>query len=83
LIVEDEPELLHRFSQAVLADESLTLTAAVSNGASAIAVLGVWAAEDFRRPLRETAVSAGAAWRSDVDATASAAGWAEAGREGV
>jgi len=43
LIVEDEPELLHRFSEAVLADEGLTLTAAVSNGASAIAVLGATA----------------------------------------
>ncbi len=43
LIVEDEPELLHRFSAAVLADEGLMLTAAVSNAASALAVLSATA----------------------------------------
>lgn len=43
LIVEDEPELLHRFSAAVLADDGLALTAAVSNGASALAVLSATA----------------------------------------
>lgn len=39
LIVEDEPELLHRFSAALLADERLRLVAAVSSGAAALAVL--------------------------------------------
>jgi DNA-binding NarL/FixJ family response regulator len=45
LVVEDEPELLHRFSEAVLGDDALTLAAAVSNGASAIAVLGAIAVD--------------------------------------
>jgi DNA-binding NarL/FixJ family response regulator len=40
LIVEDEPEFLRRFSNAVLADASLTLMAAVSNGTAALALLG-------------------------------------------
>lgn len=39
LIVEDEPELLHHFTQAVLADTALLLVAAVSSGAAAMAVL--------------------------------------------
>jgi DNA-binding NarL/FixJ family response regulator len=39
LIVEDEPELLRRFSEAVLSDAGLSLVAAVSNGAAAVAVL--------------------------------------------
>lgn len=39
LIVEDEQELMHRFSQAVLADGGLSLAAAVSSGAAALAVL--------------------------------------------
>lgn len=39
LIVEDEPELLHRFSAALLAEEHLHLVAAVSSGAAALAVL--------------------------------------------
>ena len=39
LIVEDEPELLHRFSEAVLADGRLLLVAAVSSGVAALAVL--------------------------------------------
>jgi len=39
LIVEDEPELLHRFSTALLAEEGLHLLAAVSTGAAALAVL--------------------------------------------
>jgi DNA-binding NarL/FixJ family response regulator len=39
LIVEDEPELLHRFSAALLAEERLHLIAAVSSGAAALAVL--------------------------------------------
>jgi DNA-binding NarL/FixJ family response regulator len=39
LIVEDEPELLHHFTQAVLADAALSLVAAVSNGAAAMAML--------------------------------------------
>jgi DNA-binding NarL/FixJ family response regulator len=39
LIVEDEPEFLRRFSQAVLADPGLQLLAAVSNGAAAKAML--------------------------------------------
>ena len=43
LIVEDEPELLHRFSEAVLADEGLSLMAAVSSGAAALAVLSATA----------------------------------------
>src|SRR5512138_414809 len=40
LIVEDEPELLQRFSQAVLGDGSLHLAGAVSTGAAAMAILG-------------------------------------------
>jgi DNA-binding NarL/FixJ family response regulator len=39
LIVEDEPELLRRFSGAVLADPSLSLAGAVSSGAAALALL--------------------------------------------
>jgi DNA-binding NarL/FixJ family response regulator len=39
LIVEDEPEFMHRFSSAVLADPALCLTAAVSTGAAGIAML--------------------------------------------
>ena len=39
LIVEDEPELMRRFSQAVLNDQSLSLVAAVSTGTAALAVL--------------------------------------------
>ncbi|MBU1357451.1 MAG: response regulator transcription factor [Gammaproteobacteria bacterium] len=39
LIVEDEPEFLRRFSSAVLADASLALTAAVSTGGAALALL--------------------------------------------
>lgn len=39
LVVEDEPELMRRFSQAVLRDSALTLAAAVSNGAAALAEL--------------------------------------------
>jgi DNA-binding NarL/FixJ family response regulator len=39
LIVEDEPELLHRFSAALLAEGRLHLIAAVSSGAAALAVL--------------------------------------------
>ena len=39
LIVEDEPELLHRFSAALLAEERLQVIAAVSTGAAALAVL--------------------------------------------
>lgn len=39
LIVEDEPEILRRFSQAVFNDSSLSLTAAVATGAAALAVL--------------------------------------------
>ena len=39
LIVEDEPELMRRFSQAVLNDHSLSLVAAVSTGTAALAVL--------------------------------------------
>jgi DNA-binding NarL/FixJ family response regulator len=39
LIVEDEPEFLRRFSDAVLADARLTLMAAVSTGAAAKALL--------------------------------------------
>ncbi|TFW26506.1 response regulator transcription factor [Duganella callida] len=39
LIVEDEPELLHRFSAALLAEEGLQLVAAVATGAAALAVL--------------------------------------------
>lgn len=39
LIVEDEPELLHRFSEAVLADSGLSLIAGVATGAAAFAVL--------------------------------------------
>jgi DNA-binding NarL/FixJ family response regulator len=39
LIVEDEPEFLQRFSQAVLADAKLRLLAAVSSGAAAQAVM--------------------------------------------
>lgn len=43
LIVEDEPELLHRFSEAVLADAALSLVGAVANGAAALAVLSATA----------------------------------------
>ena len=43
LIVEDEPELLHHFTQAVLADTALSLVAAVSSGAAALAVLSATA----------------------------------------
>jgi DNA-binding NarL/FixJ family response regulator len=39
LIVEDEPEFLRRFSDAVLADTSLRLLAAASTGAAACALL--------------------------------------------
>ncbi|WP_092943038.1 response regulator transcription factor [Roseateles sp. YR242] len=39
LIVEDEPEFLRRFSEAVLADEALSLMAAVSSAAAALAVI--------------------------------------------
>jgi len=39
LIVEDEPEFLHHFTQAVLADPALSLEAAVASGAAALAVL--------------------------------------------
>lgn len=40
LIVEDEPEFLRRFSDAVLADPGLRLLGAVSTGAAALALLG-------------------------------------------
>jgi DNA-binding NarL/FixJ family response regulator len=40
LVVEDEPELMSRFSQAVLNDKRLSLAGAVASGAGAIAVLG-------------------------------------------
>jgi len=39
LIVEDDPEYLKRFSQAVLSDERLQLLGAVATGAEAIAAL--------------------------------------------
>jgi DNA-binding NarL/FixJ family response regulator len=39
LIVEDEPEFLRRFSDAVLADPGLTLVGAVSTGAAGLALL--------------------------------------------
>lgn len=39
LIVEDEPEFLHRFGHAVLADPALYLAGAVSTGAAALALL--------------------------------------------
>ena len=39
LIVEDEPEFLRRFSDAVLGDPHLQLLAAVPNGGAALAVL--------------------------------------------
>ena len=39
LVVEDEPEFLRRFSDAVLGDPQLQLVAAVSNGAAGRAVL--------------------------------------------
>jgi DNA-binding NarL/FixJ family response regulator len=39
LIVEDEPEFLHRFSQAVRSDANLHLLGAVGDGAAAIALL--------------------------------------------
>jgi DNA-binding NarL/FixJ family response regulator len=39
LIVEDETELLRRFSEAVLADAGLALAGAVANGAAALAAL--------------------------------------------
>lgn len=40
LIVEDEPEFLQRFSQAVLSDPSLRLIGAVANGNAALAIIG-------------------------------------------
>jgi DNA-binding NarL/FixJ family response regulator len=43
LIVEDEPEFLRRFSDAVLADPGLRLLGAVSTGAAALALLGAQA----------------------------------------
>jgi DNA-binding NarL/FixJ family response regulator len=43
LIVEDEPEFLRRFSDAVLADPELRLLAAVSTGAAAKALLDAMA----------------------------------------
>lgn len=39
LIVEDEPEFMHRFSGAVLGDPSLCLSAAVGTGRAGIAML--------------------------------------------
>jgi DNA-binding NarL/FixJ family response regulator len=39
LIVEDEPEFMHRFSSAVLGDPSLCLSAAVGTGRAGIAML--------------------------------------------
>lgn len=39
LIVEDEPEFMRRFSDAVLADSGLTLLAAVGTGRAAMALL--------------------------------------------
>ncbi|HUD32987.1 MAG TPA: response regulator transcription factor, partial [Variovorax sp.] len=39
LIVEDEPEFMHRFSHAVLSDPSLCLNAAVGTGRAGIAML--------------------------------------------
>lgn len=39
LIVEDEPEFMHRFSSAVLGDPSLQLSAAVGTGRAGIAML--------------------------------------------
>jgi DNA-binding NarL/FixJ family response regulator len=39
LIVEDEPEFLRRFSNAVLADPGLTLVGAVATGRAALAML--------------------------------------------
>ena len=39
LIVEDEPEFLRRFADAVLGDAQLRLTGAVASGAAALAVL--------------------------------------------
>jgi DNA-binding NarL/FixJ family response regulator len=41
LIVEDDPEFLRRFSQAVLGDPELRLCGAVATGAAALALLGV------------------------------------------
>jgi DNA-binding NarL/FixJ family response regulator len=43
LIVEDDPEFLRRFADAVLADPGLQLQGAVSTGAAALALLGVQA----------------------------------------
>ena len=43
LIVEDEPEFLRRFSEAVMADGQLRLLGAVSTGAAAKALLSVQA----------------------------------------
>lgn len=40
LIVEDEPEFMSRFAQAVLGDPKLALMAAVASGAAALALLG-------------------------------------------
>ena len=39
LVVEDEPEFMHRFSEAVLADPGLRLAGMVGNGLAAIAML--------------------------------------------
>ncbi len=39
LIVEDEPEFIRRFSEAVLADPALTLVAAVTSGVEAMAMI--------------------------------------------
>jgi len=43
MIVEDEPEFLHRFTEAVMADGELSLLAAVSTGAAAKALLSAQA----------------------------------------
>ena len=43
LIVEDDPEFLRRFSEAVLDDPALHLLGAVPTGAAALALLGVQA----------------------------------------
>jgi DNA-binding NarL/FixJ family response regulator len=43
LIVEDDPEFLRRFSEAVLDDPALRLLGAVPTGAAALALLGVQA----------------------------------------
>jgi len=41
LIVEDEPEFMRRFSDAVLSDPELSLVAAVSTGAAGLALLAL------------------------------------------